>query len=278
MYIANKPINDKFGNRINEGDAFDKHRLNERYLIKLIQKGVIAYIQELEPIVSDEDIKLCVVTGMWKRPEVFKIFGKHYKKLGIDVIVVGSEGEASKNLAESFGFIYIEHPNQPLGSKMNATIREALKRDYTHVICVGSDDLLSKELIDEYVKLIRKGYHFIGVTDFYFYDLESGKASYWGGYREIYRKNHTVGAGRVLSRKMIESWGGVVWGCSDNRYLDTSMQKKLFRSEFPKFTFSLKEKGLLAVDIKSDVNMTPFRLWNNSHYIDSEIIKTKFDV
>lgn len=278
MYIANKPINDKFGNRINEGDSFAKHRLNERYLSRLEKKGIISYIQELEPIESDEDIRLCVVTGMWKRPEVFKIFGKHYKKLGIDVIVVGSEGQTSKKLAESFGFVYIEHPNQPLGSKMNSTITEALKRGYTHVICVGSDDLLSQELIDEYVKLIKKGYHFIGVTDFYFYDIESGKAAYWGGYRELYRKNHTVGAGRVLSRKLIESWNGVVWDNSHPQHLDTSMQKNLSKSEYPKFIFSLKEKGLMAVDIKSDVNMTPFRLWDNTSYIEPQIITDNFNV
>lgn len=278
MYVSNKSINDKFGYKIQKGDVFDANRLNPRYLDRLVKMGIISYIEQFDPIESNEEVKLCVVTGMWKRPDVFKIFGRHYKNLGIDVIVVGSEGETSKKLAESFGFIYLERPNKPLGSKMNATITEAMKREYTHVICVGSDDLLSQELIDEYVSIIKKGYHFIGVTDFYFYDLQSSKATYWGGYRELYRRNHTVGAGRVLSRKLIESWNGVVWDDMHPEHLDTSMQNQLSHSSLPKFTFSLKEKGLLAVDLKSEVNMTPFKLWDNTSYIEPRIITDNFNV
>lgn len=224
-----------------------------------------------------DEIRLVVVTGMWQRPEVFDIFGKHYKKLGIDVIVAGSEKLNSKRQAESFGFIYIEQPNQPLAAKMNATIKEALKRDYTHVICVGSDDLLSKELIDEYILLIKQGYQFIGVTDFYFYELETGKASYWGGYTDN-RNGKTCGAGRVISASLLRDWNGEPWKSSDTRYLDNSMQDKLNRVRKWVKTFSLKEKGLFAVDIKSKTNLTPFRLWQNTSYIDAKLLEDEFSL
>jgi hypothetical protein len=277
-YKVVRPIRDKFGNKVSEGQVVNRDILNETYLQRLISNGRLIEIEEMPLERFEGTVKPCIVTGMWKRPEVFKLFGEHYQSIGIDVIVVGSEGKQSKDLAESFGFIYLEHPNSPLGSKMNATITEAMKRDYTHVICVGSDDLLSLKLIDYQTGLMQSGYDFIGMTDFYFYELKSGKASYWGGYREPERRNHTVGAGRCLSRRIINSWGGVVWDNSKPKQLDTVMQNRLSVSKYPQRIFSLKEKGMFAVDIKSNVNMTPFRLWDNSHYINSQIITDKFDV
>jgi hypothetical protein len=274
MYKALKTIHDKYGNTVKAGSFVDPANLTESHLFKMVQRGYLVSATEQEPIEYNGKIKPCIVTGMWKRPEVFKIFGQHYKDLGIDVIVAGSEGKRSKELAESFGFIYLERPNQPLADKMNATITEGLKRGYTHFICVGSDDLLTKDLVDEYKRLIRLGYEFIGVLDFYFYELETGKASYWGGYRDRKRFRNTCGAGRVLSRKLVESWNGKVW--EGQRYLDSSMQQKLATSDLPKYVFKLKDKGLFAVDIKSKTNLTPFSLWNNSSYINGQILENEF--
>lgn len=271
-------IRDINGRRIKRGEIVNESRLNEIYIDTYIRLKKILPIEEITLKPYEGELKPCIVTGMWKRPEVFKIFGKHYENIGIDVIVVGSEGNTSKKLAESFGFIYLERPNKPLGAKMNTTIKEALKRGYTHVICVGSDDLLSRELIDEYISLINDGYDFIGLTDFYFYELKTGKASYWGGYIDGDRIGNTVGAGRVFSRRLIESWGGIVWDSNANRYLDGTVQRKIITSKYPQVTFSLKKKGMFAVDIKSDVNVTPFKLWDNSWYIEPCILTDKFDL
>jgi hypothetical protein len=274
MYKALKTIHDKYGNTVKAGSLIDESTLTESHLFKMLQRGYLINATEQDLVKFEGEIKLCIVTGMWKRPEVFKIFGQHYQDLGIDVIVAGSEGKKSKQLSESFGFIYLERPNQPLADKMNATITDGLKRGYTHFICVGSDDLLSKELIDEYINLIRKGYEFIGVLDFYFYELGTGKASYWGGYRDRKRFRNTCGAGRVLSRKLVESWNGKVW--EGQRYLDSSMQQRLSVSNVPKYVFKLKDKDLLAVDIKSQTNLTPFKLWDNSCYINGQILEDEF--
>lgn len=278
MYRLLRTVHDRYGNLIKNGSIVSPEAFTQGYITRLIKRGYVELLEREEPTTYKGDIKPCVVTGMWKRPEVFEIFGKHYQEIGIDVIVAGSEGKVSKKQAEKFGFIYLERPNQPLASKMNATIEEAMKRDYTHVICVGSDDLLSKELIDEYIELIKRGYDFIGILDLYFYDMVSGKASYWGGYRDKSRVRHSAGAGRVLSRKILKTWNNKVWDDSLSQYLDTAMQNRLAASTLPQYVFSIKDKGLFAVDIKSDVNMTPFELWDNTSYIDPSIITSKFNV
>jgi hypothetical protein len=273
-----RTIYDHNGTTYKAGTIISETVFKARLLDRLFKSKAVEYV-ELKPTQEFKgEIKPVIVTGMWKRPEVFKIFGQHYKDLGIDVIVSGSEGKESEKLAKKYGFHYIEIENQPLATKMNATTLKAKELGYTHVICVGSDDLLSKELIDEYLKLMRKGYDYIGVTDFYFYEMESGKAAYWGGYRERHRLGHTAGAGRVISRTLLDEWDWKPWDDKDSKYLDNSMQTKLRSSLHPKTTFSLKEKGLLAVDIKSQVNMTPFELWDNTSYIDPKLITDNFNV
>jgi hypothetical protein len=234
-----RTIYDHNGKTYKAGSVISEDVFKPKFIDRLFKSKAIEYV-ELKPTQSFKgEIKPVIVTGMWKRHEVFEIFAKHTKKLGIGVIVAGSD---------------------------------------THVICVGSDDLLSKELIDEYLKLMRKGYDYIGVTDFYFYEMESGKAAYWGGYRDRQRIGHTAGAGRVISNALLDEWDWLPWDDKDSKYLDNSMQNKLRSSLHPKTTFSLKEKGLLAVDIKSQVNMTPFELWDNTSYIDPKLITDNFNV
>ena len=66
------------------------------------------------------------------------------------------------------------------------------------------------------------------------------------------------------------------WENRDSHVLDKSMQDKLKVTPHTIHTFSMKEKNLFALDIKSETNMTPFAKWNNSEFIDTKIIKEKF--
>ncbi len=218
-------------------------------------------------------MNITMVTGVWKRPEVFALFarGVHNLNADIRVIVAGSEGAPSRTMVEDQGFEYIEIANQPLATKMNATTLAARGSDY--VICMGSDDILSPELFDEYRRLMDEGWDFIGVTDFYFYDLTTRKALYWGGYREPYRKGHTCGAGRCISKGLMDAWDWKPWKVGDDLMLDNSMQGRIRGSVK---TFSLKESGLMALDIKSSTNMTPFEKWDNAYFIDPKIITDTF--
>jgi glycosyltransferase involved in cell wall biosynthesis len=231
-------------------------------------------------------MKIGIVTAMWQRHDVFKLFAKginaiqlivdECENLEIHTYIAGSEGNVSQNLATSLikNCTYIEHTNQPLASKMNAAL--ALAKDCDFILCVGSDDIIHPSLFFEYVRLARLGYDYIGVTDFYFYDTVSNKSCYWAGYREKYRLGVTCGAGRLLSAKLLISWNWKIWEDSQSHILDNSMEDKLRTSTHRQFTFSLKETNFFALDIKSATNMTPFQLWDNTVYIDTNFIKEKF--
>jgi len=218
-------------------------------------------------------MKITFVTGVWKRPEVFEMFAQGVQNLGVDVdvIIAGSEGNTSRSMVEAYGFDYIEIANTPLATKMNATTLAAKGSDY--VVCMGSDDIISPELIQEYVKYMKQGYDFIGVKDFYFWDTVSKRAIYWGGYRERYRKGVTAGAARCISARLMDEWDWMPWKVEHSKYLDNSMEGRITGK---RKVLSLKELGLYALDIKSSENMTPFALWDNTEYIDERIIKKQF--
>lgn len=283
-----KVISLSLGGRFNKifksGDIVTENHFRPGAISELLEKGFLEKekMEVATLIATNQTLKIVFVTAIWKRHHVFKMFAKsiHLIKeksnIDIDVIVSGSEGELSKNLVLYEGFKYIEIPNEPLAQKVNAPVLLAKKIGATNIICLGSDDLISIELFNIYIEYIKQGYDYIGVTDFYFYDLNSKKSSYWGGYRENWRSGHTAGAGRVLSSKLLDKWGWKPWDNIHNKILDNSIQEKLKSTSHTAKTFSLKEKNVLAVDIKSDINMTPFKLWDNTIFIENNIIENKF--
>ena len=71
----------------------------------------------------------------------------------------------------------------------------------------------------------------------------------------------------------MDEWDWKPWKVGDDLMLDNSMQGRIRGSVK---TFSLKESGLMALDIKSSTNMTPFEKWDNAYFIDPKIITDTF--
>jgi hypothetical protein len=227
-------------------------------------------------------MRLTIVTGMWKRPEVFNMWCKgvnalleYYPNVDLQVVVAGSEGRASRDLVEPHGYHYIETPNTPLAEKMNKTIYKARELGSDYVLCVGSDDIVTPELLGKYLEYIENGYDFIGVLDWYFYDTATHRALYWGGYADS-RAGATCGAGRVLSKWLLDKWDWRIWENKHSHVLDNSMEEKLELTPHRHKTFRLKDLNLFALDIKSSTNMTPFKRWDNSVFIDPDVIREIF--
>jgi hypothetical protein len=271
------------GDYVTEQDFYYGHAaILEQHgkLTEVLEPGA----KKIAPIpLNKERIKVVIVTAVWKRPEIFELFAKSCRVLieqisesDIEIVVAGSEGLRSRKMVEQYGFHYVEVPNDPLATKHNAAMLKArtLKPDY--VLCVGSDDLIPPDLFREYLVHMKAGIDFIGVTDFYFYDTASGKSAYWGGYRDPRRIGHTAGAGRVISARLLSLWDWKPWEIRDSKVLDNSMQNKLRTTPHSALTFSLKEKGLFALDVKSSTNMTPFQLWDNTVYILDSKLKKHF--
>ena len=227
-------------------------------------------------------MKIAIVTALWKRHEIFELFAKGIHELekikGIELItiVAGSERELSKNLVENHNFHYIEVPNQPLGEKVNSPLKLAKEFNVDYVLCLGSDDIIHPYLMKRFIELMKQNIDFIGVLDFYFFEVETKKAAYWGGYRDFRRISHTCGAGRIVSKRLLDLWHWRIWENQHSHCLDNSFELKLQETPHTYFKINLKEEGLFGLDIKSSVNMTPFALWDNTNYINNNIIFDKF--
>lgn len=286
--IKTHSVTGKRKNILRSGMIVDESELRSDDIASLLRRKHIEEHTEsvatiIDPIPTNKRLKIGIVTAVWKRPEIFHLFAKGIKQLertinDVDIItiVAGSEGMASREMAESYGFIYVEKPNDPLASKHNETTLKAGRIGCDYVFCLGSDDVIHPDLFRQYIQYMQMGYDYIGVLDFYFYDTVSKKSLYWGGYKDEKRKRHTCGAGRAISRRLLEKWNFKPWEDKDSKVLDNSMQTKLRATPHSIKTFSLKEFGLFGLDIKSSTNMTPFALWDNTIEIKSSIIKENF--
>lgn len=222
-------------------------------------------------------MKISILTAVWKRPEVFELFVKGITPLlelaDVKVIVAGSEGEKSRKMVESAGYEYIEIDNQPLSKKMQSTADRAREYELDYVFCMGSDDVIQPDLFKLYLSTAEDGRDYIGCLDWYFYELHTGRATYWGGYRERYNKGILCGAGRMLSRNILNKMDWKLWTGHD-AVLDTSMDINLKRHKYySQSSIRLTDYGLYGVDLKSKVNMTPMAMWDNTHLASPVVLR-----
>jgi len=222
-------------------------------------------------------MKVCIITAVWKRPEVFEIFAEAVKSLDGDIVVcvAGSEGDKSKDMVEKHGFMYVETPNKPLGVKMNQAAILASQTGADYYLLMGSDDIMNQPLLDRYIKIASKGWHYIYLVDCYFYDTVSGKSLYWAGYlknRYRARLRRALGCGRMLSKQKMERVRWQPW--MNDRYhdlLDTGFDEKMRLKERESMEVTLQGDECI-LDIKSSTNMTPFAPWDNTREINKEEI------
>jgi hypothetical protein len=234
---------------------------------------------------APERFKVAIITAMWKRERVFKVFAELTNAMieglpdhDFKVFCVGSEGNASRELAESFGFTYIEHTNDKLGQKWNAVTRAARSFNPDYCLMMGSDDVMTPDLFNRYLPYMRNGIDYIGTLDWYFYDTVTRKSLYWKGYRKAFNRGVTCGAGRMLSGRLMNALDWEPWENDRNHnLLDTAMENRLKGINHSRASFIIGDLGGMGLDIKSSTNMTPFAEWDNAETIPNDEVFKHFN-
>jgi glycosyltransferase involved in cell wall biosynthesis len=233
--------------------------------------------------------KIVILTCVWKRPELTKVVLSYYEhlkrelagKINLELLAVGSEGDISRNLCQELGFDYLEYPNEPLSGKWEYGLNRCSDYDPDAVIIVGSDDIISQNLIEFYAGQIQEGLVFCGLKDGYFLDMINQKLYWWVGYGDkvdYKRVGETIGMGRCLSRTLLDKLGFSIWkGLDINRSLDRAMTTRLreLGLQFSEYYnsviaqvegkiirighcgFRMADIGACAIDIKFSDNVTP---------------------
>ena len=208
---------------------------------------------------------IIVLSCVWGRVNITRMFIdgllKTQEKLK-DVynfinIVVDSDYSNFELFNNNPNFKYFNHQNLPVSNKWNYGLSQCKNFDFDYVLMMGSDDVISDDVLLKYNDFFESGYNYIGLTDLFVYNTIDGKFYYWEGYsKNSGRFGESLGLGRCLHKEIIEHFNHQLWDYGLNRGLDGSMEKRLKTlASVKKINFNSKDYGV-SCDIKSDVNIT----------------------
>lgn len=217
--------------------------------------------------------RVVVATTLWKRPALTQIVLAHYRHLQqqlsarveLILMAVGSEGHASRELCERHGFDYIETDNEPVTYKWNAVIRRAQPCNPDLVIVVNSDDIFSANLVEAYLHQVDAGVDYFGLRDTYIFDIQTQTRGRWPGYDHSFmqfRVGEPAGCARGFSRRLLESTNWRLWPPMPprNSMMDFWCTQFVKLFGFEPVALTMAELGVTAVQLKTDVNITPFNV------------------
>lgn len=146
-------------------------------------------------------MKVLCLTALYLRPEVAEIcfMGLRRLRRRYDIQPLAVYSGDFADLCRKYDVIGIDHENLPLGRKWNAGLEVALRYDWDYLMTVGSDDLISEELMELY------GWtdDAFGINKCYVYDLPTGRSA-------IFENTYPIGLARCISRAAIEDLGNKV--------------------------------------------------------------------
>lgn len=235
--------------------------------------------QEELPLPFTFVVFICV----WKRYlltgfvlDHFASIGRQLKPTGISIelFIVGSDVESTKELADRVEAAYVIHANHPVGRKHQQGLL-SLRDYYEHqvssrksknlpeaIAIFGSDDVVNANYFIEARRAMAPSdgapaVHAFGLQDVWFYHLHSHRLVYTPGYREFETPlAGTVGCGRAYSWPLLEQIDWHMWDEDINHGLDQSavrniMQRATLVSEVSMALLG-RPVNVLAIDVKSD--------------------------
>ena len=217
-------------------------------------------------------MKVVILTAVWKRHKLFEIFRQGIERVKrnteheIVLVTIGSE-------KKEFSSNHIETNNFPLSNKWQTGLTAIRELNPDYVLMLGSDDFICSNLLDVYTDEMEKGTDLIGLLDCYFFDARVNKLNYWVGYRN-HRRGESIGMARMISKKLLDRLDWKVWHKPLNKGLDGEMMRVFKRLPFTQAMFSCKEQNIMAVDVKTKVNVSNINTYRDLHLVDTKILST----
>lgn len=211
----------------------------------------------------DTPINLLIYLAVWRRPEITELCFMGIERMrkhslyNIQVLAVISEPEMIP-LCNKYNVKWIVADNYPLGKKKNKGLKEASNYDFDYLMEIGSDDLITNDLLDCYIPYFKK-FDFFGISDAVYIESENLSC------RRLTFTKSTYGAGRCMSRNMLESMNWNIWDDNLQRGLDNN---STMRIETKGYKFNkippMDVPGL--IDVKSQENLWKFNYFLGEEY------------
>lgn len=163
--------------------------------------------------------KPVVVIATHGRKEITTLNIKTLKDQSIipQIVVVCSDQDEFRYYKE-LGVTVLLEPNRPLGRKWQIGVNIAYNMGANPLIIVGSDDLLSKGYIKRALEKLKEGFHFVGCTAWYSYDVKS-MTTYQSIYTNL-NKDFPIGSGKVYSRLILDACRAKIFDVNAEKKLD----------------------------------------------------------
>ena len=148
------------------------------------------------------------------------------------------------NLANSLEVdLIIWSINTPLGKKWQKGISICKRYSPDFIIILGSDDILSLKYIESAEKYISQGYELVSLKDWYVYNTQNNNL-----YNCKYKSNRSIGAGRIISKKILDRINWKLFPIDKNNTLDyysmLNLKKGLVKN------ISVCDEELIVLSIK----------------------------
>lgn len=204
-------------------------------------------------------MRIAIVTALWQRPELTRIFLRHYAEMevpGVELCLIAAvsphEDPALRTAFDEGAITYdgwatVAVDNKPLSDKWAATLLVARRRDIDAILIMGSDDFVDAKYIQRIAAEL-EDHALIISQSIYFYSTER---------REMfYATQSRVGPGRALRRDLLNECDWKPWELGVNSNLEGAMNRKLGSRPFRKII----GEDLTILDVKTGENM-----WSYDH-------------
>jgi hypothetical protein len=186
---------------------------------------------------------------------------------GCAEVVCAGDNRNDRKVCEAAGAIWVDHPNQPLGTKWNAAFLRAQELKADAVLFVGSSDWISKDWVqtsaqylDQYGMTGKRGCHLVD------FRKRKMRLVYWPGYKEglpnpkraSERANEPIGIGRMLSSTCLDAMGWKPFDDTQTNSLDWVMYQKVIAAGFK---IKLMDDAVHSMAVSCD-------LWPNKHIFE----------
>lgn len=205
-------------------------------------------------------MKIIVLTAMHARHDLMEIFATAMTRLresfDIETCVALSSGDfENARICHEHGFHTVKTNNRPLSNKLNTGLQLLRDRDWTHVMILGSDDILSNRLIEVHTR--HHDADFVAIHDLWFWGMNPKRAGY-DTFTYWRAGSGRIGAGRLLSRRVIEALDYKLWPDRENGGLDGRSAKRIkdLDLDLKRVSYSLLEHNAFMVDIKYELNVS----------------------
>jgi hypothetical protein len=217
-------------------------------------------------------MKLLLATAIWGRAPLTRIVLDYYARMarlpGLDLqLLCATSRTPDTAMVRDLGWNTVVVPNDPLSQKHNAMFEAAREINPDAIILTGSDDLIQEPVFRYYDKhYSADAPHFVGLKQIWFYNIDDHRALYWDGWLDRLGRSRavarTVGAGRIFSRRVLETMHYRPWGEHIMpRGLDTISFQEMRKRGIGELSIDMATTGGIVCDFKyRRENLTAFRL------------------